>query len=422
MWHRNIRRLIYQRPWLLQLFHATVMICSVVWLPVLVLGLVVVSPFARHTNRRRHQLGMKPRILRGTYVLPDTAYKVIADRQQGYDSHLLVWQPSYYNRAWEVPWHIRRFYIFYQLLVLPRYLGFLWSLVRFDLFQYYFDHQQLHGTIVDSFELMILKIAGKRIVLFPYGGDVILPGMRAYGGADFYNLVALDYDYTSTPKWRRRVARRVEAGSRYADYIVSVVPYLDVMPVVHLKYHYVAIDPAEWSGSEIAPRPKVRIVHASNHRHNKGTNIIIQVCQELESAGYPIEFRLLENVAREQTKRICADADIIIEQLLSGNIGMFGIESMAMGKPVVAYLREDMLEHHPWMAECPIVNANPATLRERLLELVNDAVLRQQLGCAGRSYVERYHSLATIGALSDRIYCHVWSGEPIDIEAVTAHS
>ncbi len=420
---RTIRQIISQNLRLLQLFNLIALACSIIWLPVLLIGLLIVVPLARYTTRQRRHMNMKPRVLRGTYVLPDTAYKVVADRRNGYDSYLLIWQPSYYNRAWEIPWHVQRFYALYQLLALPRYIGFLWSLLHFDLFQYYFDHQQLHGTVVGSLELRILKAAGKLIVLFPYGGDVILPGMRAYGGADFYDLVARDYQYSATAKWRHQVRRQISLASQSADYIISVVPYLDIMPVVHLKYHYVAIDVAEWTYHEVASHPKVRIVHASNHRHNKGTDIIVQVCQELEAAGYPIEFRLLEKIPREETKRICAESDIVIEQLLSGNIGMFGIECMAMGKPVVAYLREDILEHHPWMTECPIANANPATLRERLIELINDPAQRQRLGKDGRSYVERYHSLEAIGALSDRIYRHVWFGETMNHEVAlaTAH-
>lgn len=410
----NLRKQMFQKPELLRLFNAIALCFSILWLPVLIIGLLVVLPLGRFVSAQRRRLGLKPRVLRGTYVLPDTFYKTVADRMYGYESYLLVWQPSYYNREWEVPWHVRRFYVLYQLIALPRYLGFLWSLLHFDLFQYYFDHQQLYNTAVEAFELPILKLAGKKIVLFLYGGDVILPGMRAYGGADFYDLVARDYPSTGTAWWRRRVRRGVALGSRYADCIISTPPYIDVMPVVHVKYHFVAIDVTEWPNLGAAPHEgPVRIVHASNHRHNKGTDLIAGICRQLEQEGFPVEFRLLEKVPREETKRICGEADIIIEQVLSGAIGMFGIENMAMGKPVVAYLREDMVEHHPWMAECPIVNADPATLRDRLIELINDPARRECLGREGRRYAERYHSVEAIGALSDRIYRHVWYGEPM---------
>lgn len=384
---------------------------SVIWLPLVLPLLCILIPLGRLSTHLQRLRGLKPRILYGTFALPDTAYRALADRQYGYDSHLLIWTPSYYNRAWEVPWHIRRLHRFYRVISLPRYLGFLWSLVRFDVFQYYFDNQQLHDTVLQEIELLLLKLAGKKLVLYYYGADVMVPGIRSYAGLDFYTLVVCDYPAMVGSAWRNKVRRAITRGSRYADCIISTVPFVDVMPVIHIKRHVAAINTQEWAPAAWQPRSKVRVVHAANHRTNKGTNAIIRVCRELEADGYPIEFMLVERMPREAAMRMYADADIIIEQLLSGNIGIFGIECMAMGKPVVAYLREDILDHHPWMEECPVINANLATLRERLIELLEDPDRRRRLGLQGRAYVEKYHSLEAIGAFDDQIYRCLWWGE-----------
>ena len=41
------------------------------------------------------------------------------------------------------------------------------------------------------------------------------------------------------------------------------------------------------------------------------------------------------------------DADIVVDQLLAGWYGGFAVEAMALGKPVIAYLRESDLHHVP---------------------------------------------------------------------------
>lgn len=384
---------------------------SALWLPLVIPMLCILIPIGRFLSHQQRRRDINPRILYGTYALPDTMYRTLADRQYGYDSHLLVWTPSYYNRAWEVPWHIQRFHLFYRMIGLPRYLGFLWSLLNFDIFQYYFDKQQLHDTVLQDFELLLLKLAGKKIVISLYGSDVMVPKMHAYGDLDFYTLVVCDYPVMGGRKWRNQVRRNIDRASRYADCIISSVPYLDVTPVIHIKRQTVTIDTKEWDLVPWKLRSKVRVVHAANHRTNKGTNAVIKVCRDLEAEGYPLELVVVEKKPREEAMLIYADADIIIEQLLSGIFGMFGVECMAMGKPVIAYLREDILEHHPWMVECPVINANPATLRERLIELLNDPDRRRKLGQAGRAYVEKYHSLEAIGAFDNQIYRHLWYGE-----------
>ena len=264
---------------MIRLYAALVWCFSVIWLPLFLVGLAIILPVARVVTELRQRASLRPRILRGTYALPDTYYKVAADHRLGYRSYLLVWQSSYYNRNWELPRYLQRYELICQILALPRYLGFLWSLLDFDIFQYYFDHQQLYYTICEPIELPLLRMAGKKIVMFPYGSDVLLPGTRAYGNLDFYELVAQDYPYQGTRWWRRKVERQIQRATRSANFIISCVPYLDVIPVSHLTRHYVAIDTAEWAVQIPPVRPIVKVVHASNHRYNKGTDLIVERCR-----------------------------------------------------------------------------------------------------------------------------------------------
>ncbi len=68
---------------------------------------------------------------------------------------------------------------------------------------------------------------------------------------------------------------------------------------------------------------------------------------------------------------------------------------MALGKPVLTFLRDDAVERteHAFGARVPIVRTTKETLRSRLEQLVADPALRRRIGEESRAYVERVHDL-----------------------------
>jgi glycosyltransferase involved in cell wall biosynthesis len=95
-------------------------------------------------------------------------------------------------------------------------------------------------------------------------------------------------------------------------------------------------------------------------------------------------------------------ADIVVDQLKTGWYGVFAIEGMALGKPVVTYLHDEAVARteQAFGVEVPIVSANPETLVERLRPLVESADERRRVGEASREYVERVHDAEK---LADRL-------------------
>src|SRR5690606_27951090 len=88
------------------------------------------------------------------------------------------------------------------------------------------------------------------------------------------------------------------------------------------------------------------------------------------------------------------NADIIIDQILCGTYGMLSVEAMAMGKPVVAFVRDEVRSQLP--EDLPIVVANPDTIRDVLQELLQQPEKLQEIGMASRAYVERVHDVGSI--------------------------
>jgi len=91
-------------------------------------------------------------------------------------------------------------------------------------------------------------------------------------------------------------------------------------------------------------------------------------------------------------------ADIIVEQLIYGWWGSTFVETAALGKPVVCYLRPSwkkfFLETFPEYTELPIVEADTQTIYVVLKRLAEDSDYRQRAGEASRKFAEMHFNPA----------------------------
>jgi glycosyltransferase involved in cell wall biosynthesis len=144
-------------------------------------------------------------------------------------------------------------------------------------------------------------------------------------------------------------------------------------------------------------RERVRIVHAPSHLEKKGTQWVIEACKQL-----PVDLDVVHGVLNEQALERYKEADIVVDQLLRDWHGVFSIESMALGKPVVTSLDEDAVRQteEAFGVQVPIVRATKDDLVEKLRPLVESFEERKRLGAAGRAYVERVHD---IERMTDRL-------------------
>jgi len=132
----------------------------------------------------------------------------------------------------------------------------------------------------------------------------------------------------------------------------------------------------------------VRVAHAALSRRRKGTELIVAACEELG-----VELDVIENVRHDEVGPRLAHADIVVDQLNSGWYGLFAIEAMAYGKPVVGYIHEEAAARtaDAYGVEVPIVRTTKKTLADDLRALVASGEERKTRGALGRAYVERVH-------------------------------
>jgi glycosyltransferase involved in cell wall biosynthesis len=144
-------------------------------------------------------------------------------------------------------------------------------------------------------------------------------------------------------------------------------------------------------------RERPIIVHAPSNRVKKGTDYVIAACEQL-----PVELDIVEGVAHDEARERYARADIVVDQLNAGWHGVFALEAMALGKPVLTYLKPDVVaqaEAHYGM-KVPLVPTTKETLTDDLRELIDAPARRREIGAASRVYVEKVHD---IDVIADRL-------------------
>jgi glycosyltransferase involved in cell wall biosynthesis len=119
----------------------------------------------------------------------------------------------------------------------------------------------------------------------------------------------------------------------------------------------------------------------------------VAACETLDA-----ELVLVEGLNHEEAFERYREADIVVDQLNSGWYGVFAIECMALGKPVVGHLHEEAARRteQAFGMPVPIVRATKDDLRAQLETLVASVAERRRVGDASRAYAERVHDLEQV--------------------------
>ena len=286
----------------------------------------------------------------------------------------------------------------------PRYAGrrarlLLRALVDFDVVHFNFG-RTLAPAWLPYADLPLLKAAGK-VVVVTFQGDDVRRGdvARARGGISLPTMRPQRYP----PDADRIRRRRAEAFARHADAIFYLNPDLaGVLPARARFLPYAHVDPRDTPVAQRVEDGPIVVVHAPSDRAVKGTEHVVTAVEQLRRSGVEVVLDLVERVPNAVARRRYAAADLAVDQLFAGWYGGFAVEVMALGRPVVAFVRMDDLDVlDPAMrASLPITNATSESLREVLGELLAGG--RPDLAAAGersRAYVERWHDPRSIAGV-----------------------
>jgi glycosyltransferase involved in cell wall biosynthesis len=380
--------------------------------------LLVVAPFSRIRIALRRATGRKPAILWGPIPIINIRYSSRGERLCGYRSDTLVYSVYHINARDDFDYVLDRQYRVPVLGSLVPYGAFLWAGFRYDIFGCFFEGGLLAATPWWWLELPLLRLAGKKIVVYPYGPDARVASLTR--GREKWNA------YTDVPPAREDrkeavVRRKLALFGRFANVMLGCADLVEHLPRLDGVFLF-PFDTESWQPVDAPDDDVVTVVHGPNHRHYKGTRFVQEAVETLQAEGLAVELVLVEGLPTAEARRIYERADVVADQFLIGAYALLAIEAMALGKPVLCYLNPRFEPLHPEWAECPIVRADPDTLVDELRRLVVDPERRRSFGSRGPAYVRKYHSLASVGARMDAIYRELWWPERPQVGAAEPES
>ncbi len=250
-----------------------------------------------------------------------------------------------------------------------------------------------YTNLLEWGELNLLKLLDKPIFV-TYQGDDARQGDYCIDNFEISIATEVNSNYYSK-KTDEEKRQRIKKFDKFSEKIYAVNPdLLWVLPKRAEFIPYAHIDINSWV-PVITKSEKIKLIHAPSHRGAKGTNIILNVIKKLESEHtVNFEFELIEGLSNKDAMERYKKADILIDQLYAGWYGGLAVEFMALGKPVMSYVREKDLVFIPELMkeELPIINVTSDTLYETLSVWLNKP--KQQIinqGLKSRHFVEKWH-------------------------------
>jgi glycosyltransferase involved in cell wall biosynthesis len=307
--------------------------------------------------------GSRRRPLRVVHCPVNTAgipwTNVRALRSRGVDARLVVF--NRYQLHPEADWSLERRGGLARRQ-LTQWSAFAQLLPHTDVFHFYFGLT----LVPDSLQFPLLSALRKKSVMHYLGSDI-----RGKS--------------TSELAFGKKAGAEV-VGSYDA---IRWVPEAEVIPP--------GVDVSAIEPSPPGDRSRPVVLHAPSSRRRKGTEHVIAACE-----GLDVDLVLVEGLRHDEAFERYRDADIVVDQLNAGWYGVFAIECMALGKPVVTFLHEEAVRRteEAFGVPVPIVRATKDDLRDRLETLAADPAERRRVGAASRTYAERVHDL---DAVADRL-------------------
>jgi hypothetical protein len=289
--------------------------------------------------------------------------------------------------------------------VLP-YFVLAWSLRRYERFHFFYNRGLLAQVEPGRFnvdELVLLRKLDKQVFFWAYGADVrtreatlavSAPNCCQFCPAVTELCVCDQQTGTENYSFIRNLATGCASMGDMRWYTPGSDNSIFYWPVdLEVNdgelFAHTALE-ADTAGP-------LRLAHAPNTPELKGTQFLLDAVAALQHEGLDITLDLVRGVSNDEVMDRFRSADVIFDQCLIGFHGYTALEAMALGRPVLCFLREpatDLVDPET----CPIVNVTPATIADELRTLYGQDERRRTLGEAGRRYVQDHHSLEAVGA------------------------
>lgn len=265
-------------------------------------------------------------------------------------------------------------------------LYYLWAvLARYDVIHFHFN---IWLSLANGWELAYLKKMGKVLVFHFRGCDLRQKSINMAVNPDLNCCMECEYVEGSCDTDYQR--QRIIKSKEYGDIFFVTTPDLqDFFPEAE---HVPFISPYGIDFEKIQPADKnggiFRVVTSSNHPGIDGVPYVRDAVARLFKEGYPIELIEVIQLPFFEALSIYKSADLFAGKLTMGYYNNANIETMMMGVPNMSYIREEYLHKIP---DCPIINARPDNIYEKMKEWIQKPDELKNLGAQGPPFVKKYH-------------------------------
>jgi len=315
-------------------------------------------------------------------------------RTLGVEAHSLAYNPGFPNYTPD------EFHPYDAMAPLPRYFGYLKSTIRhagkYDVYHFHFGRTLIPPHNPD---LPLYRALGGTVVFHYHGCDV---RNRALMLDRHSRATCTECDPFCIPSRQKSILASAKKHA-HAE-LISTPDLLESVPGA--RHVPVAAMMDDYPFRPLSRAPKL-VLHAPTNRLIKGTRYVEAAFEELRPRFPNVEFKTVERLPWHQLRDAIAEADIVVDQVFMGWYGMVAVEAMAMGKPVLCFIRPDFEGR---LHRCPILRCRIEDLADRLADALSDTTDRAALGEEGRVYVERVHAAPVIAQGLIELYQSLRSG------------
>jgi len=264
---------------------------------------------------------------------------------------------------------------------------FIFAILNYDFFHFYFGKSLLPLNL----DLPILKLFGKKILMDYLGSDIRIISLEQKRNP-YYHLRSPKHAL-DRHEWIKKLRMRwqslwfdrcLAARFLYAHALTSIPK----RKIVNHLWINTSMDLSGYHPTFVTKNIPV-IVHAPTNFKTKGTPYVEKAIEELKKEGYQFEYRMFHKVPNTQViEFIEKEADIVIDQLISGGFGTLAMEAMCFGKPVCGFVLEEVREMIP---DLPIVQCTIDTIKEKLAWLIENPDERVKSGKAGWAFAQAHY-------------------------------
>ena len=380
-----------------------------------------------YLRTRRHARGAKVRTLWGTTPILTLPVLARCDKLLGLGSDSLVFTTYHITKNFSINLTIPEKFAVKAMRLNNnihrwfRSVVLYFVMIRYDAVHYFYDRGVMPGHErfgIEDFEIETLSRAGVKIYTYAYGADVrTRESTLALGPVNFctdcptpgaFCICDEDKLALSLSRLDNRVTARIAMGD-----MLTYVPGCRNMHYWPLDLDHLKPGPVNWRKGD-----RLRIAHAPNHSHFKGTHHLEQALERLKGEGYDVEMIKISGVPNTVVLDMFRTVDLVADQFIGGFHGYTALEAMALGRPVLCFLRAPDMTIAP--DECPIVNTPPHLVYEVLKAILDGQIDLADLGRRSRLFIERHYSLAAVAARLGHLYLETSAWPQATLDKIAA--